>query len=502
MIPFSNVPSNLRTPLFYAEVDNSQANTATVNQNTLIIGQMLSTGTATADEPVICASTPNAKVLAGQGSMLASMMDVYLQNDSSGTIYLLPVMDAATGMTGAEWALVVTGVPTANGVISLYIAGIRVQVAVVPTDTSDIISGAIVTAIGANADLPVTAQLVAATADDPAKVKLTAKNKGALGNTIDIRLNYLGASGSEYSPPGVDIAITKMTGGAGTPDLTTALANLHDTNYDFIVFPYDDTTSLDAVRDFLNDQTGRWSYSQQTYGHAFGATSGTYGVLTAKGEGRNDQHASLMGVNDSPSPSYLWAAGYAGAAAVSLRNDPGRPLQTLVIRGVLAPPMTSRFSLTERNTLLYSGISTFTVQPDNSVQIENVITTYQLNGYGQPDDSYLQVETLFLLMFCMRDMRSIVTSKFGRVKLAKDGTRFAPGSALVTPSTIKAELIAEYQSLEWQGYVQDSKGFAAGLIVEQNASNPNRVDVLWDGILINQLRIFAVLAQFRLQPTS
>lgn len=45
-----------------------------------------------------------------------------------------------------------------------------------------------------------TAQLVAATADDPAKVKLTAKNKGALGNTIDIRLNYLGASGSEYSP--------------------------------------------------------------------------------------------------------------------------------------------------------------------------------------------------------------------------------------------------------------------------------------------------------------
>ncbi|STJ26742.1 phage tail sheath protein [Citrobacter braakii] len=152
--------------------------------------------------------------------------------------------------------------------------------------------------------------------------------------------------------------------------------------------------------------------------------------------------------------------------------------------------------------MLYSGISTFTVQSDNSIQIENVITTYQLNGYGQPDDSYLQVETLFLLMFCMRDMRSIVTSKFGRVKLAKDGTRFAPGSALVTPSTIKAELIAEYQSLEWQGYVQDSKGFAAGLIVEQNASNPNRVDVLWDGILINQLRIFAVLAQFRLQPIS
>ncbi|ATW22308.1 hypothetical protein BJP44_04095 [Candidatus Williamhamiltonella defendens] len=53
------------------------------------------------------------------------------------------------------------------------------------------------------------------------------------------------------------------------------------------------------------------------------------------------------------------------------------------------------------------------------------------------------------------------------------------------------------------GYVvQDSKGFAAGLMVEQNEKNPSRVDVLWDGVLINQLRIFAVLAQFRLQPSS
>lgn len=502
MIPFQNVPSNIRAPLFYAEVNNSQANSATVNQNTLIVGQMLPAGTATPDQPVICASTPNAKSLCGQGSMLAAMMDVYLKNDSIGTVYLLPLADATTGMTGASGKLAITGVPTANGVLSIYIAGVRVQVAVVPTDTSATIGTAITTAINANADLPVTAKAGTATPPDPIEVTLTAKNKGVLGNSIDIRLNYLGASGGEFLPPGVDITITKMSGGTGSPDLSGALSSLHDTNYDFIVFPYDDTTSLDAIRDFLNDQVGRWSYSQQTYGHAFSATAGTYGVLTSKGESRNDQHTSLLGVYDSPSPAYAWAAGYTAASAVSLRNDPGRPLQTLVIRGVLAPPMTSRFSLTERNTLLYSGISTFTVQPDNTVQIENIITTYQLNSYGQPDDSYLQVETLFLLMYCLRDMRSIVTSKFARVKLAKDGTRFAPGSAIVTPSTIKAELIAEYQSLEWQGYVQDSQGFAAGLIVEQSATNPNRVDVLWDGILINQLRIFAVLAQFRLQPSS
>ena len=37
MIPFSNVPNDVRVPLFYAEVDNSQANTATTVQRALIL---------------------------------------------------------------------------------------------------------------------------------------------------------------------------------------------------------------------------------------------------------------------------------------------------------------------------------------------------------------------------------------------------------------------------------------------------------------------------------
>ena len=37
-IPFKNVPSNIRVPLFYAEVDNSRANNATINQRALIVG--------------------------------------------------------------------------------------------------------------------------------------------------------------------------------------------------------------------------------------------------------------------------------------------------------------------------------------------------------------------------------------------------------------------------------------------------------------------------------
>ncbi|AYX13009.1 phage tail sheath subtilisin-like domain-containing protein [Yersinia pseudotuberculosis] len=500
-IPFTNIPSNLRTPLFFAEFDNSQANTATTTQRTLIIGQMLDSSTLPADMPVLVSSVATVAGQCGAGSMLHGQMAAYLANDTAGEIYILPLSDADS-MVAAVGKITVTTPASATGVISLYIGGIRVQVAVVATDDVNAVAAALASAIEARTELPVTVVHTGEMVSEGAIVVLSAKNKGAHGNTIDLRLNYLGSAGGETTPDSMVLTLTPMTGGAGAPEMDDALANLQDRTFDFIINPYTDTASLNKIKEFLSDSTGRWSYAEQLYGHSFAAQSGTYGQLTAAGELRNDQHASLLGINGSPTPSYVWSAAYVGAIAQSLRNDPGRPLQTLAISGVLAPPLASRFTLTERNNLLHSGISTVTVADDSTVQVENIITTYQKNKYGAEDDSYLQIETLFLLMFVTRFLRTQVTSKFARMKLAADGTRFAPGSAIITPNVIRAELIAQYQTLEFNGYVQDAKGFAKGLIVEKSASNPNRVDVLWTGVLINQLRIFAVLNQFRLQASA
>ncbi|SUQ01916.1 putative bacteriophage tail sheath protein [Yersinia ruckeri] len=214
-------------------------------------------------------------------------------------------------------------------------------------------------------------------------ITLTAKNKGAHGNAIDVRLNYLGSAGGENTPDSLALTITPMSGGAGAPELDDALANLQDRTFDFIINPYTDTASLNKLKDFLSDSTGPlelrrtvvWSQLCRPIGH-LRPTDGGW-------ELRNDQHASLLGVNGSPTPSYIWSAAYVGAIAQSLRNDPGRPLQTLSIAGVLAPPLASRFTLTERNNLLHSGISTVTVADDGTVQVENIITTYQKNGFAQ-----------------------------------------------------------------------------------------------------------------------
>jgi phage tail sheath gpL-like len=492
-VPFKQIPSNIRVPLFYAEVDPTHANTAQLNQRSLLIGQKTNAGTAVANVPVLVASVAEAKQLCGQGSILAQMVDTYRLNDQFGELWLLPVADAG-GAVAAVGSVKTDTAATAAGTLYLYIAGMRVTLGLSGAQTAAQIATALAAAVNAINDLPVTA---AVDGVDTTKVNLTAKNLGLAGNDIDIRFNYRGAAGGESLPTGYAATITAMASGATNPTLTTALANLADEPFDFIAMPWTDATSLDALRDFLNDTTGRWSWQRQLYGHMITAHRATFANRVTLGIGRNDQHSSIMGFFDSPTPNWRWAAAVCAQTAVATRADAGRPLQTLSLAGILAPPIQSRDPLANRNTLLFDGISTFFVDAAGGVRIERLVTTYQKNAFGQPDNSYLDAETMFLIMYILRSLTGVVTTQFARVKLAADGTRFSPGLDIVTPSIIREHIIANYRELEFAGFVQNSEEFAAGLIVEQDASDPSRVNVLWAGILINGLRIFALLAQFR-----
>lgn len=495
-VPFANVPQNLRVPLFYAEVNNSMANTATFNQRALIIGQMTATGLATPNVPVISQSVSDAITQGGQGSMLALMTAAYRLNDSFGELWYLPLADDPTAVA-AGGALTIVNAPSTPGVLSIYIAGNLVSVSVNPLQTTAQIATAIAVAINANPNLPV----YTTGAGDyiiPNMVKIIAKNKGLAGNDIDLRLNYRGASGGEVLPAGMGITITAFAGGLVNPALNIALANLGSAPFDFIVCPYTDTTSLDLLDTTLNDKTGRWSWDEKIYGHVFAANRGTLAAQTTFGAAMNSQHETVLAINGTPTLNYVFAAAMTGACAVSLKADPGMPLHTLPVLGVLAAPIQNQFAIADRNTLLYSGMSTHTTQQDGSVLLEGIITTYQKNAFNQPDNSYLKVETMFLLMYVLRALEGRVTSKYGRMKLADDGTRFAAGSAIVTPNIIRADLIAMYRELEYNGYVQNANEFKAALIVQRNATNPNRLDVLYPGVLINQLDVLALLFQFRL----
>lgn len=496
MIPFKQISANLRVPMFYAELDNSQANSSVTPQRTLLIGQVLAAGVAVPNVPIQSQGVGDAAVQGGYESMIHLMTNVYRQNDVSGELWYLPVADAG-GAVKATGTFTFTAVPTVQGTLSLYVAGVLVQLNVTVGQSVASMATALAALINNAQLVPVTAAAAAGV------VTITANNAGLNGNDIDIRVNYRGTAGGEVTPAGITYAIVAMANGATNPTLTTALANLANKTFDFIICPYTDSTSLIALASFLNDFTGRWSWAQMLYGHVFTALRGTSGALTTFGAGQNNQHQTVMGFNDSPSPNWYWASALAGAAAVSLRNDPGMPLQFLTLQGILAPPTQSQFSLTINNQLLYSGISTFNVLDDGTITLQNVITSYLENAQGNPDDSYLEVETMFTLMFVIRFMQQRIVTKFGRFKLADNGTRIKPGASVVTPNIIRADQITAFQTLgDTFGLVQNIGDFITLLDVERNPNNPNRVDVLWPGELISQLRVVAFLAQFRLSSAS
>ena len=491
-VSFNTIPANLRVPLFYAEVDNSQAGYFTQALRTLIIGQKTAAGSGVANVPVLVSRTDEAKQLAGVGSIAARMHEIYRANDATGEVWMLLLDDLGAG-TAAVNTITMTGNATESGTLNLYIAGQKLQVAVVTADTPTIVATAIAAAINAAVNLPVTATSAAGV------VTVTNRHKGLVGNDVKFQLNYRGSAGGEKTPAGVNVAFAQTTPGSGVSVLTTALAALGDDEYDFIVHPYTDSTSLDAFKALLNDTTGRWAYNRQIYGHTYTAKSDTFSNLVNLGLARNDQHASIAGYEAAvPNPPWEYAAAYGARNAVFIAADPARPTQTGELVGILPAPASARFIQTERGTLLNSGVAT-SYYGGGVVRIERAITSYQKNAFNQADPSYLDSETLHTLAYVLRRLRYTITQKYPRHKLANDGTRFGAGQAIVTPAVIRGELLSEYAALEEAGIVENSKAFAQNLIVERAAGDPNRVNVLYPPDLVNQLRVFAVLAQFRLQ---
>lgn len=491
-ISFNSIPPNIRIPLFWVEVDNSQAGVNQDTQRTVILGESTNT---VALAPMLMPSKEVAKNVYGTGSMIARMVEAYRANDPFGELWAIGLPAPGAG-AAATRTVTIGGTATAAGTLTLYIGGQRVQVAVASGDAATAVATALNVAVNAADDLPVSSGVASAV------VTLTSLMHNTMAASLDVRANYYGALGQEVLPAGITVTIGAVAGGTGSPDLTGIPALLANDDYDFIVSGYSDSASLTALQAMMNDSAGRWSWLSQRWGHVFTAKVDSAANLLTAGAARNDQHTTIFGATALPTPPWEFAAAMAGACIPALKADPARPLQTLGVNGVLAPAVSDRHSLTVQQSMLTTGIALASYSRAGDVTVERAVTTYQLNKFGQADQSYLDVETMFTLMAVMRRLRSTVTQKLPRSKLADDGTRIGFGQPVVTPKIIRGLLIAEYASMEWDGLVDETDLFARGLVVVRNDQDPSRVDVLFDPYLISGLRIFAVLNQFRLQAQA
>ncbi|EOG5364229.1 phage tail sheath subtilisin-like domain-containing protein [Cronobacter sakazakii] len=605
-VSFDSIPSNIRVPLFYAEMDNSKANTAQTSAPALLISQALEDAAIERNKLVLMPTADQARKLCGQGSPLARMVDAYRKTDPFGELYVIAVSDPKGAPAVGE--VTFSGSANASGAVSLYIGAKRIAGAVTSGDSALDAAQSLADAINADPDLPVLASATAVTSDVKiteltvaptltiktgesagidvtivpdnatnktlswesddtaiatvdgdgtitgvaegaanvtatttdgsglsgvcevtvekngtrlakrslkkatsaragdevvgAKVTLTAKYSGEAGNQIPLMLNYYGAISGEEIPDGLTVSLSAMQDGAGVVSLDNVIAAMGDEPFDFIGLPYNDAATLKQMGEEMNDSSGRWSWSRQLYGHVYTAKIGPLTELVAFGEALNDPHLTIAGYEPKTqtAPEELLASRL-GRQAVFIRNDPARPTQTGEITGALPAPVGERFSMTERQSLLTHGIASSTVN-SGTLLIERDITTYQKNKFGVADNSYLDSETLHTSAYVLRKLKSVITTKYPRHKLANDGTRFGPGQAIVTPSVLRGEICAAYREMELAGIVENFDVFKKYLIVERNADDPNRVDVLFPPDYVNQLRVFALKNQFRLQYSN
>jgi phage tail sheath gpL-like len=461
----------------------------------LLVGIMLPTGSAVPDVPVPCQSPSLADSLFGVGSHLSAIAKMFFNNNAAQETYCLPVAEP-TG-SAATGTITVSMPPSQAGILDLYIAGQHIAVFVAADDTVTDVASNIVAAMVMAPNLPVTAVAAAGV------VTLTCKWKGASGNDITMQDTYYKGPGGEALPIGLALTYSgpTFTGGNGVPDFTNAIANLGEMDAEFVCLPFNDSTSLlQWETEFGFGDSGRWGWMRQKFGSIWSAYRGTYANCLTFGQSRNSPQVSSMAIELAvPNPIYEVAAAYTGQASRGFTNDPARPLQSLHLGGILPAPLHQRFIMSELNSLALNGMATQRTESDNVPMIARETTMYQLNLYGFTDDAYTDATTLATLARLLRNQRQAVTSKWPRHKLADDGTRFGAGQAIVTPMSIKAELVAQYRIDEFNGLVENAAAFVANLIVERDSNDPTRVNVLYPPDLINGLRIFAVLAQFRLQ---
>ncbi|GBQ38944.1 phage tail sheath subtilisin-like domain-containing protein [Komagataeibacter europaeus] len=482
-------PTNNRVPGFYFALDNSRANTASYGRRVLIIAQT-TTGAALAGTARLSAGISDAQGLYGIGSQAAIMVAQYFALDPLGEVWVLPLADDAAA-AAAKGSFAIAGPASASGTLCLYVGDQLIPTLVTAGDTAATIAENVITAAAAVTGLPVSLAV-----DDTVagQINVTALNKGLCGNDIGLGVDLLGTAGGQSLPTGVSVTLGQMTGGTQNPTtLATALATLGDRVYDLFIHPYTDTASLTAFKTLFNNTDGRWAPMNQLYGHGITAYRGTYGEATTFGLTQNDPHTTVMPVSDSPSSPMVWAAQVGALVAASIRTNPAIPV-TGVALTVMPPTDAGRFTLAQRNSLLHDGISTFTVDDSGTVNIERLVTTYQENAEGVPDNSYLDIETLMTAMICLQDMRIYLASMFGGFILVADGTKIPAGAKATTAQLIGKACAARYRWQCTQLWAQNAATFATNLQAQNQGGG--QVFLLMPYDFANQLWVIAGNCQF------
>jgi phage tail sheath gpL-like len=499
VIGFNNIPgSGLTAPIFAFEVNSGGQYDTT--SRLILAGHKLAAGSLALNTPTAVASQADVDAFAGPGSMLREMYRVAVKNAPVQPIWIEAVAEPSG--VAPVWTIPIGTLPGVAALAAIEIQGERISVSVAAADTPTILAANLAAAINAYYNTLTNAMLQVTATSSGANLVLTGRHVGAIMNEIDIYVPT-DVVGNVLTLSGV-YSLTATTAGTGVPTLSSALAALGDDPADFIVMPWSDSTSTAAYAATTNDQSGRWAYNRQSYGHVWSVNTATFSGATTFGLALNDRHlTALRRLSGCISPSWVWAAGICAAVAPWLSDcvtgNVSRNQTGIVVRGVRGVRDRSLLDqYTARNTLNNSGVSTFTQSVDGVVMIDKIVTTYRTGPLGQPDTVFRDVQSVYQVSGGLGYIRAQLATEQGQKGLADSN----PGNlaAITTPADIKGSFVHAYVELCARGVFENEDAFTRNVQAVRDRQNPARVNVYAPMDRVNPLDILAtnatIYAQF------
>lgn len=466
-ISFDQIPSSIRKPGKYFEFNTKLAVRTLPNnkQRMLIVGQKTAAGTVAQKVATAVFSDKEAETYFGAGSICHLMTRAAIKANPYLDLTVIALDDAGAGVA-ATGTLTLTGPATAAGVLTLYVGNQKVEVAIAKDDTATVIAAAIVTQIGKQPDLPITATSALGV------VTLTAKNKGLCGNSIGLGYVLTNASG-------VTVAMVSMATGATNPSIQDALTVAFAEKFDIVVTPYNNQADLTTLKNHLDSVSG--PLEQRPGVGVYGMNGAMSDATTLAGQVNNGRMLSAyLRYTSTQRKSMPYEIASAMGAVMAFEEDPARPLNLLELKGIAAPGISERLSRTEQESLLYNGVTPLEIGPGETVQVVRAISTYTKDAQGIDDVSLLDITTIRTLDYVRKACRERVALRFPREKLSSK-----------TPPRVKTELMDVLLKLEDLEIVEEVKANADGLIVERDLQDANRLNAKIPADVVNGLHVFA-----------
>lgn len=463
-IQFDTIPNSIRKPGVYIEFNTRLAvNTLPGNpQRVLVIGPMLSNGTADPLTAVSVFSDDEAASYFGAGSLAASMAAAAIKANSYLQLNVIGIEDGDAGVK-AGGAIAIQGTATRTGTLSVWIAGTQVAINVESGDKPETIIPALVAAMQKVPELLVTG------AYDTEKSQLTVacRSNGEWGNGITLK--------ASTTSTGLTLTVTPMAGGEMDPDIQPALDAVFAAGHNILICPFSTDNALAALSEHL---TSTGSAMEQRGAVGCAGWTGSLGTGTTLASNVNDGRISIPWYRGSVMLPAILAATY--GAVMASEEDPARPLNTLPLNGMDVVGMTQREGRTEQENALHNGLTPIEVGPGNTVQIVRAVSTYTVNAQAVEDPALLDITSIRTLDYTRKACRDRISQRFPREKLS---TR--------TPPKVQSELYDVLTKLEDAEILENVAANKDKLKVQKSGTDPNRCDAVIPADVVNGLHVFA-----------